>query len=72
MLPFDNFSHVTLVAGDVQAFYVTLTNLEIIYNEGTNVGEVYAANDDMEIMKCAGVVTFPMKNQFVEPRLCVA
>ena len=55
-LPWDTlFEPILISAGDVHAFYVTLTTPDLHYSDGAAVGNVAASNMHLQILEGAGV-----------------
>ena len=74
-IPRDVFSPVEVDGdGSYQSFYVTLTTPDIRYRPGTgstDLQEIYAATDELEVMEGVGVILFPMPDNvanFLAPR----
>ena len=74
-IPMDEFLPVEIDGdGAFQSFYVTLTTPDIRYRPGTgstDLREIYAATDELEIIEGVGVILYPMPDNvanFLAPR----
>lgn len=65
----DFVATVSIPAGRVRGFYVTLTTPDVRYTRGASTGAPYASDGTLEIREGAGVPQYPFGESVFEPRV---
>jgi len=67
-LPREYFSPIHILKGEIQAFYVTLRNPDMIYTNGQSLGRTYVTNEEFSILEGTGIGAYKF-NRLVSPRI---